>query len=179
MLHWEAEGAREKRSGAPNRRMQRKSDCTGTSFSYNIQKIKGQAAFTTHWRELSHYDQNNLLSQSALQYLAYLFIICPLAKLFHFWSTWWDSSFLVLILEIREMGGEMLQNTEDVSFLLCSLWLFKKLLRVITATVNWNILRMGMKSTNWSIKWLTREAFLDWKKKSVVWEITMCKNVLY
>lgn len=91
-----------------------------------FRKKKAQAAFTTHWREPSHFDQDELFSQSALQYLAYLFIICPLAKLFHFWSTWWDSSFLVLILEIREMGGKMLQNREDVSFFsMLSLTLWK------------------------------------------------------
>lgn len=111
---------------------------------------KAQAAFTTHWREPSHFDQDNLFSQSALQYLAYLCIICPLAKLFHFWSTWWDSSFLVLILEIREMGGKMLQNGEDVSFFPSSLWHIEKVVLSNKATVNWDILRLlyEMKITN-------------------------------
>lgn len=176
MLH---EGAREKRSGATNRGTQRESECTKDSFSCNIRGKKStQAAFTTgcSCREPSLFDQDNLFSLPALQYLAYHFIICPLAKLFHFWSTWWDSSYSLLIWEIREMGVKMQQNGENVSLfpspLLTVRWSRLELKdrrrkEIIMSGIN------GLKFLTSANKWLTSEAF------TVVWYITICKTVFY
>lgn len=83
-----------------------------------LQHLEKKTAFTTHWScsELWLFDQDNLFSLSALQYLAYHFMICTLAIVFHSWSQWWERSYFVLIWEIREMGVKMTQKREDVSF---------------------------------------------------------------
>lgn len=109
---------------------------------------KAQAAFTTHWREPSYFDQDNLFSQAALQYLAYLYNL-PSRKTLPFLVYVMRQFLLGAYLRDKRNGSKMLQNGEDV-FFLHSLRHFEKVALSNRAKVNWIILRplYGMEIIN-------------------------------